>query len=60
MSSEEVQEAVYAKIEKLRTTARCRCEAINRKVNKLVDDENEQLYACCWVCCDCSIDRMGY
>ena len=54
------------KLESLRVTATCRCRAISAKLNKAIsvilswaspmDEPN--YHACCWVCCDCSIDRF--
>jgi len=47
MNPAEEREVVEAKIEKLREKATCRCDAINRKVNKgLPNEDNEPYYAC--------------
>jgi len=55
-----MSDEMYKKIEQLRVKATCRCKAISTKVNKVIGtvEYDEQYHACCWVCCDCSIDRM--
>jgi hypothetical protein len=52
-----------AKLESLRARAACRCEAVSKKLTKAAHDYLSaegwsDYHACCWVCCDCSIDRF--
>ena len=62
MEREEILTAVDLKLTALREKATCRCDAVNVKVNKVIqrgeDHEPDPFYACCWVCCDCFRDRM--
>jgi hypothetical protein len=47
------------KLTALRENAKCRCEAVGSKLNKTIktDDYDEMVHLCCWVCCDCHIDK---
>lgn len=48
------------KITELRRTATCRCRAVAKKVNKVLNitfPGGGAYHPCCWVCCDCTIDR---
>ena len=47
------------KLTTLRQTAKCRCDAASKKLNKAIktDDYDGMVHLCCWVCCDCHIDK---
>lgn len=51
---------VKMRIYELRLTAKCRCDAISRKLTKasLEVNKNADFHPCCWVCCDCELDRF--
>ncbi len=53
-------ELLNVKLDTLRETAKCRCFAVAKKFDKLLKNvEHEPTFQpCCWVCCDCSIDRL--
>lgn len=47
-------EILHARLDDLRMTATCRCDAVSRKLSKGMP---ESVNLCCWVCCDCDIHR---
>jgi hypothetical protein len=51
---------VRAKIYELRLTAKCRCDAVNKKLRTAAESVNKSAYyhPCCWVCCDCTLDAF--
>jgi len=51
---------VRTRIKELRLTAKCRCDAITKKLLKPSQAVHfmARYHPCCWVCCDCTLDAF--